>query len=274
MSTRGATTNQRPGLHGEVRMLRFVPVASPVHRLWAGTKLVAVLAMGIVLALRPSWPAIGIVGGLVALAIVVGHIPRGAVPYVPRWLLVMVAIGAPLAALSSMPPHVEIGPLTLSAGALEEWLRFTVLALVLLASVAVVAWTTELADLAPALRKLLRPLAILRVPVDDVAITTALCVRCLPILLDEVRVLVAARRLRPRVHYPSRRERFRAGVLEPIDLLVASVSVSLRRAQEMADAMEARGGAVTPSGGSGPAARDALAFLVVALVAAAALLVG
>jgi energy-coupling factor transport system permease protein len=63
-------------------------------------------------------------------------------------------------------------------------------------------------------------------------------------------------------------------VLEPIDLLVASVSVSLRRAQEMADAMEARGGAVTPSSASGPAARDALAFLAVALVAVAALVVG
>jgi energy-coupling factor transport system permease protein len=264
----------RRGAQGEVRMLRYVPVASPVHRLWAGTKLLAVLGLGIALSLRPSWPAIALVGGAVAVALAVARIPRGAVPRVPRWLLAMVALGAPLSALSSMPPHVELGAVSLSAGALEEWLRFTVLALVLLAAVAVVGWTTQLADLAPALRRLLGPLAVVRVPVDDVAITTALCARCLPILLEEVRVLIAARRLRPPVHYPSRRERFRAGVLEPIDLLVATVSVSLRRAQEMADAMEARGGAVTPSGGVGPAARDALTFVLVALVVAAAVFVG
>lgn len=272
MSERAGTA--RRGAHGEVRMLRYVPVASPVHRLWAGTKLLAVLAAGIVLSLRPSWPAIALVGGTAFGAILLAHVPRGAVPRIPRWALVMVVLGAPLAALSTMPPHVEIGGVSLSAGALEEWLRFTVLALVLLASVAVVGWTTQLADLAPALRRLLSPLALVRVPVDDVAITTALCARCLPILLDEVRVLIAARRLRPPVHYPSRRERLRAGMLEPVDLLVATVSVSLRRAQEMADAMEARGGAAAPARGASPAARDALAFLIVALVAAAALYVG
>jgi energy-coupling factor transporter transmembrane protein EcfT len=254
-----------------MHVLRYVPVDSVVHRLWAGTKLIAVVTLSVVTTLRPTWPTIGLVGALLAAAVAWAHIPRGAVPRVPRFLLVLFLVGAPLSMLSTRPPHVEIFVLTLSAGALEQWLRFSVLGLVLLASVALVGWTTQLAELAPALRRLLRPAAILRVPVDDVATVTALCARCLALLIDEVRILFAARRLRPQVEYSSRRARFGAAVREPVDLLVAAVTVSLRRAGEMADAMDARGGTSTPLEAPGPGARDAFALVLVALVGAAAL---
>ncbi len=256
---------------GDVHVLRYVPVDSPVHRLWAGTKLAAVVALSVVTWLRPTWPTIGLIGAFVGSAVLAGRIPRGAVPRVPRTLVVLFLIGAPLSMLSTRPPHVDVVFVTLSLGALEEWLRFSALGLLLLASVALVGWTTQLSDLAPALRRLLRPLAVFRVPVDDVAAVTALSARCLSLLLDEVRILFAARRLRPPVLYPSRRARLGAMLREPVDLLVAAVTVSLRRAGEMADAMEARGGISSPSDAPGPARRDAIALVLVATIVAAAL---
>jgi energy-coupling factor transport system permease protein len=255
----------------DMHVLRYVPVDSPVHRLWAGTKLLSVVALSVVTWLRPTWPTIGLVGALLGAAVASARIPAGAIPRVPRTLVVLFLVGAPFSMLSTRPPHVDVFVFSVSAGALEEWLRFSVLGIVLLVSVALVGWTTNLSELAPALRRLLRPAALLRLPVDDVATATALCARCLPLLLDEVRILLAARRLRPQVHYPSRRERLGARAREPVDLLVAAVSVSLRRAHEMADAMEARGGIATPFDARGLTARDALALAVVALVVAVAL---
>ena len=53
---------------------------------------------------------------------------------------------------------------------------------------------------------------------------------------------MAARRLRPKQIPQSRKARRQQGVREMIDLLAAAITVTLRRADEMGDAITARGG--------------------------------
>jgi len=63
-------------------------------------------------------------------------------------------------------------------------------------------------------------------------------------------------------------------LIEARDLLLASLTVSLRRAHELGDAIEARGGfGLVSDTRSGPRLLDGLALLLVAGAAAAALLV-
>jgi energy-coupling factor transport system permease protein len=110
------------------------------------------------------------------------------------------------------------------------------------------------------MRTLLRPLRLLRVPVDELTVAIALCVRCFPLLAEELRILLAARRLRPELQEPG----FRAALREPIDLLVAATTVCLRRSRELADAIEARGGFGEVSDGTRrPGLRDAAVLLLV-----------
>ena len=68
----------------------------------------------------------------------------------------------------------------------------------LVVSAALVGWTTQLGAVAPALARLARPLRVLRLPVDEWIVAIALALRCLPLLIDEMRTLAAARRLRYR----------------------------------------------------------------------------
>jgi energy-coupling factor transport system permease protein len=83
---------------------------------------------------------------------------------------------------------------------------------------------------------------------------------------------MSQRRLRPRQQLPSRRARRRRWLIEVIDLLAATITVALRRADEMGDAITARGGAGQISAApSRPARRDAIAFAVVLVVCGAAL---
>ena len=106
-----------------------------------------------------------------------------------------------------------------------------------------VSWTTNVAEIAPAVAKLGRPLRLLRMPVDDWAVALALALRAFPMLIDEFRVLYAARRLRPKPvldHTAGPRRRW---AVEVVDLLAAAITVALRRADEMGDAITARGGA-------------------------------
>lgn len=256
----------------EIHLLRLVPGDTPVHRLWAGTKLLAIAAISLVLSYQPTWSAIAFTGGFVMVCILLARIPPGAAPRLPRWFFIGFALGAVLTLRSTQRPIAHVLGTAVSIGGVEEWARLALLALVILAGAALVSWTTPLAEVAPALARLGAPLRWLRVPVDEWAITVALSIRCLPLLIDEVRTLAAARRLRQQdvTDRAGRLQRLRR---EPQDLLVAALVVSLRRAHDLADAIEARGGfGLVSDSHSRPGRRDAAALIVVAAVVTAALL--
>jgi energy-coupling factor transport system permease protein len=90
-------------------------------------------------------------------------------------------------------------------------------------------------------------------------------------LIDEFRVLYAARRLRPKEVPTSRRARRRRWALEVVDILAAGITVALRRADEMGDAITARGGAGQISAApSRPKRVDWIALSIAILVCAVA----
>jgi energy-coupling factor transport system permease protein len=119
----------------------------------------------------------------------------------------------------------------------------TALTILLIALGAIVSWTTNVAEIGPALATLGRPLKPFRIPVDEWAAALALALRAFPMLIEEFQVLYAARRLRPKEVPRSRKARRRQQGREVIDLLATAMVVTLRRADEMGDAITARGGA-------------------------------
>ncbi len=255
-----------------VVLLRPVPGRTVVHDLWAGTKLIVVAAIGVLLTFYPGWVPITAVAGLVLVAARLAHIPRGVLPSVPRWLWFLLTLGGVTAALAGGSPVIELFGQQLGLGGLLKFLRITALSIVLLALGGMVSWTTNVAEIAPAVAKLGRPLRVLRVPVDDWAVTIALALRAFPMLIDEFRILYAARSLRPKPVLTTRRARRRRWALEVIDLIAAAVIVALRRADEMGDAITARGGAGQISAApTGPKRRDWVALSIVVAVCGVAL---
>ncbi|ORV14061.1 energy-coupling factor transporter transmembrane component T family protein [Mycobacterium celatum] len=255
-----------------VVLLRPVPHGSPVHDLWAGTKLIVVFGISVLMTFYPGWASIALVAALVLAAARAARIPRGALPSVPPWLWIMLAFGGITAALAGGDPVIHLGALSLGLGGLLNFLRITALSIVLLGLGAMVSWTTNVAEIAPAVATLGRPLRILRIPVDEWAIALALALRAFPMLIDEFRVLYAARRLRPRQVPRTRRGRRRRRWVELVDLLATAVTVTLRRADEMGDAITARGGTGQISAApSRPKLADWVALSITAVVCAAAL---
>jgi energy-coupling factor transport system permease protein len=225
-----------------VVLLRPVPGTSAVHDLWAGTKLVLVFTISVLLTFFPGWITIGLVAALVLTAARIAHIPRGALPSVPHWLWVLMVFGGVTAAFAGGSPVVELAGVPIGFGGLLNFLRITTLSIVLLGLGAMVSWTTNVGEIAPAVATLGRPLRLLRIPIDEWAVALALALRAFPMLIDEFRVLYAARQLRPKQVAATRRARRKRRALELIDLIAAAITVTLRRADEMGDAITARGG--------------------------------
>ncbi|KLI08860.1 hypothetical protein ACT17_01010 [Mycolicibacterium conceptionense] len=260
------------GQRKPVVLLRPVPGDTVIHRLWAGTKLLAVAGIGVLLTFYPGWVPIMFVAVLVLVTARLARIPRGVLPSIPFFLWILLVIGGALAALAGGSPFVDIGSVQLGLGGLLNFLRITALSIVLLGLGALVSWTTNVADIAPAVATLGRPLRVLRVPVHDWAVTVALALRAFPMLIDEFRTLYAAHRLRPVEPAETFRARRKQRVANLIDLLAAAVTVALRRGDEMGDAITARGGAGQISAApSRPRRRDWIAFAVLLVVCGSAL---
>lgn len=243
----------------ELTFLRLVPGTSAVHRLWAGTKLLVAVELALIVSISPTWAMVGVAAAVVVVEILVARIPLGAFPRLPNWFFWVLLVSALLSMWSTTEPLTHVGGVALSLGGLDEWARFTALAVVLVISGALVGWTTPLGEVAPALARLGRPLRWLRLPVDEWVIAIALAIRCLPLLIDEVRVLGAARRLR--AHEESVQEAPRAMVrqvlIETHDLMATAIVASIRRARDLADAIVARGG--LDDAGNLPGARFGIA---------------
>jgi energy-coupling factor transport system permease protein len=224
-----------------LNLLREVKVDSPVHRLWAGTKILIVAGVSVTLSYFPNWGAIGLVAALLAGTILLARIPRGAWPRPPLWFWLAILITGTLASAAGGKPYVHVGGAVLGLGGLDAYCKFVSVGILLLLAAMVLGWTTPLGEIAPALARLLAPLKLIRVPVDEAATAVALCVRSLPLLVGEMRTLWAARRLRPKPERPGRSE-IERWLDEIVDLMVAAMAVSVRRAGELAEAITARGG--------------------------------
>jgi energy-coupling factor transport system ATP-binding protein len=256
----------------DLSLLRLIPGSSPLHRLWAGTKLLAVGVLSLAASLKPTWPILLTLAGVVLVSLIVGRISMGALPRVPRWFLFVLALGAVLSVRSSAPPLVHLGSLPLSLGGLSTWGRLTMILILLVLSAALIGWTTPLGEIPAALTVLGRPLRRLGLPIEEWVNATALAIRSLPSLIDESRTLIAARRLRRRVDRGSWRDGRQA--MDELGLLaITAITVALRRARDLSDAITARGGFTDfDDPASRPQLRDVAVLAVLVLVVASVLI--
>jgi len=129
--------------------------------------------------------------------------------------------------------HVKITQDGLARGFLVSW-QFLALAF----SGAILTMTTSPSDLVHGLENLMRPLRHARIPVQDIAVMVSMALRFMPTFLEEfdrIRTAQAARGADVETGSPVRR-------LKALTALVIPLMVStFRRADELTEAMEARG---------------------------------
>lgn len=203
-------------------------------------------ALTLATGLNTSWAQLIGVAGVVVLAVIAARVPRRAIPRLPRWFWVMIVLGFALAA---------------AGGGADRFLRLVGFSLLFVVLSMVISWTIELNDLAPTLHRIGRPLRRLGLPVDEWAVTAALAVRCLPLLLDEYRTVLAARRQRHMRPDPAQ------AVRTLVDVVTAVMVAAIRRATDLGEVIALRGGAAPPTRRASRFHRRDLAALLVVIAA-------
>ena len=224
---------------------RFIPGTSFVHRLDARIKIGAVILLSPFILQGRSWEILLLsvfFGGVVLLSrlgflrVLASLKPLAFFAFLLFCLHAFFSEGTPFLQVPGLP--VGITRDGLSRGVLVSW-QFFALAL----TGAILTMTTSPSDLVYGLEKMIHPLERLGVPTQDLAIMVAMALRFVPTFLEElerIRTARAARGADNETDGMAARLKALAGLVVPL------MTSALRRADELADAMEARGYARGP----------------------------
>ncbi len=225
----------------DITLGQYMPTGSAVHRIDAGAKIIELIALIITIFLAHELTALAIAFFFSIWVVRQSKLPlryilRGMRPFIWLFLFIflihfLVVPGRPIFPL-------RIGFMEMTYSGLREGalISFQVALSIIFSSI--LTLTTSPMELAKGVFRLLSPLRIFRVPIDDIAIMVMISMRYVPLFLQEVERITKAQRARG-VHFDEGGFLQRTKMVLPI--LVPLLANSLRRAHGIGDALAARG---------------------------------
>lgn len=218
---------------------QYVPGTSPIHRIDPRVKLGLVVAYTAVLFGADGWWGLVAAIAVASLALGLSGVPlalalRGLRPV--AWLLLF-TVAANSLKLDSPDALVSIGRLGVDAEGFRTGCFFAVRISALVVGTSLLTLTTSPVALTDALTRLMMPLRVFRVPVDDIAMMFSIALRFIPTTAEEAEKIIVAQTARGAVFDqggPVRRARAWVPVLVPLFVNL------FRRADDLALAMESR----------------------------------
>lgn len=223
---------------GGITLGQYVPGDSLLHRLDPRTKVIGVLAAAATILAATNWQGFVLAALVTLTAILVSKLPAGILLRSIKSLWILLAITFLLQAfLTPGTALAGMGPLVISReGAIAGGEMVLRLALLILTAF-LPTLTTPPIKLTAGLESIISPLRRLGVPAHELAMMMTLALRFIPTLLQEAEVVVSAQRSRGAGFTTGSPAKWARSLLP---LFVPLFAGSLRRADDLAVAMEAR----------------------------------
>ncbi len=219
---------------------RYIQGDSVIHHLDPRTKLILSFVTIILVFMANSWLSYVLLIAFVMLAVILtginlGVFIRGIRPMI--WLILFTVIFQVLFSTGGTV-YFQWGPIAVtSAGIINGVLIFVRLVLIIMMST-VLTLTTSPLELTDGIEHLLRPLERFGFPTHEIALMMSIALRYVPTLMDETQKIMNAQKSRG-VEFDQGSFIDRVKAFVPI--LVPLFVSAFNRADEMANAMEARG---------------------------------
>lgn len=225
----------------DVSFGQYYPVSSPVHRLDPRNKLILVILYIVALFFIRTFTGFGIMALTLLIMILFSRVPIGKVLKSVRAVIFLVLFTMVLTFLFYKGEASDL---------IAEWWIFHLywqglisaaklsLRLILLVmGPALLTLTTTPVELTDGLESLLKPLALIKLPIHELAIIMSIALRLIPTLIEETDKIINAQKARG-ADFESGNLFKRAKALIPV--LIPLFVSSFRRADELADAMDSR----------------------------------
>lgn len=225
----------------DVSFGQYYPVSSPVHRLDPRTKLLATIIYIVTLFFINTFTGFGIMALFFIVTVIVSRVPIGKVLKSVKAVIFLLIFTLVISFLfyRGAPEKLiwEWGIFHLYWDGLFNSLKLCVRLLLLVMGPAILTLTTTPVELTDGLESLLKPLALIKLPVHELAIIMSIALRLIPTLMEETDKIINAQKARC-AEFESGNIFKRAKAMLPI--LIPLFVSSFRRADDLADAMDSR----------------------------------
>lgn len=220
---------------------QYYPVSSPVHRLDPRNKLVLTILYIVALFFIKTFTGFGVMALVLLIMILFSRVPIGKVFKSVRAVIFLVLFTMILTFLFYRGEQSDL---------IAEWwifhlywqglfnaLKLSLRLILLVMGPAILTLTTTPVELTDGLESLLKPLAMIKLPIHELAIIMSIALRLIPTLVEETDKIINAQKARG-ADFESGNLLKRAKALIPV--LIPLFVSSFRRADELADAMDSR----------------------------------
>ncbi|MGI6541891.1 MAG: energy-coupling factor transporter transmembrane component T family protein [Limnochordia bacterium] len=219
---------------------RFIPGDSPVHALDARAKLICLILLLAAVVSAGTVYGYGLILAVISVILLVAELPLHLAvgPAWRMWPFLSVIFIMNALFFTATDPLWSWWIFHISLAGVQQGIHVvTNVALIMIISNALTLTTAPL-EITKALASLIKPLRLIGIPTDDVAMIISVAIRFVPTLLEEADMIKKAQIARG-ARFESKRLTEKAKSYLP--LIVPIFIAAFRRADELALAMEARG---------------------------------
>ncbi len=223
----------------DVAFGQYYPANSVVHRLDPRVKLILTLLYVIGIFFVKSYFGFMLTAALLILIILVARLPMASVLKSVRGILLIVLFTAVinLFMIKEGDVLVQWKIFTITKNGVHTTIKIVLRLVLLISGASLLPLTTTPVELADGLESLMKPLALLKVPVRDIAMIMSIALRFIPTLFEETNKIISAQKARG-ASLDTGNIFARIKALLPV--LIPLFVNSFRRADELAFAMDAR----------------------------------
>ena len=225
----------------DVSFGQYYPVESPVHRLDPRIKLLAVILYIVAIFFIRKFVGFAVIAVFLLTVIFCSKVPLRKVLRSLRAVLFLVLFTVIMSVLfysdKNTEPLCAWGIIKIYKQGLLNAARMGLRLLFLVLGPSLLTLTTTPVELTDGLERLLKPLALIKLPVHELAIIMSIALRLIPTLMEETEKIMNAQKARC-ADFDTGNIFKRAKALLPV--LIPLFVSSFRRADELADAMDSR----------------------------------
>ena len=219
---------------------RYIPGNSLIHQLDPRIKIICMILLLIGIFIPAGYIGYGIIAVFVALMLIMSHLGIGYVFRTLKPMLMMMGFLLIINVLVNKSGNLlfEWGWFSIYDGALSQTAYIIVRLILMLSVSSVLTTTTKPLDLTLGIEDLLAPLQKIGVPAHEIAMMISIALRFIPTLIEEVERIMKAQQSRG---VDLENGKLKEKIMAILSLIVPLFVSSFQKADDLANAMEARG---------------------------------
>ena len=219
---------------------KYIPVDSVLHRNDPRAKIIAMFILLVAIFLPAGWWAYLLLGAVLLLGLALSKLKLSFIlkSFRPMMFMMVFLLIVNILSVHTGDLWLTLGPVTVYSDAVLNTLYIVVRLILMIMLTTMLTATTKPLELTLGLEYLMKPLHRIGVPTHEIAMMISIALRFIPTIIEETMRIMNAQKSRG-VDFDE--GKLKEKIMAVLSLIVPLFSVAFQRADDLANAMEARG---------------------------------